>query len=360
MREICPRKAFVSVCFLTLLMLFFIGAFIYIVDPFYHYRGLNRGKLYPTTTRFNERYVNDGIIKHYDYNAMIIGTSMTENFKTSEFDSLFHLNSIKVPAAGASYKEINERLETAVKYNGNIKMILRCLDYDKLLDGPDDMRFDESYYPTYLYNDFLLDDVKYLWNKKIAWNALEDFKTLLTQDKWVSFDDYANWQNEETFGKEAIVSSYERTEQAKDEKDLTTQERNNIRENLYQNVIQIAEENSGIDFFYFFSPYSIYYWDSLNQSGELTRQLEAEKYAIELLLGYDNIHIYSFFNEYEVISNSNNYKDIRHYSEDINSQILVWIKDGHDEITVDNYKEYLDREKQFYCNYDYEKLFSDS
>lgn len=67
MREICPRKAFVSVCFLTLLMLFFIGAFIYIVDPFYHYRGLNGGKLYPTTNGSNERYVNDGIIKHYDY-----------------------------------------------------------------------------------------------------------------------------------------------------------------------------------------------------------------------------------------------------------------------------------------------------
>ena len=43
-----------------------------------------------------ERYLNDGIIKTYDYDAAIVGTSMMQNFKASQFDRLFGTKSIKV------------------------------------------------------------------------------------------------------------------------------------------------------------------------------------------------------------------------------------------------------------------------
>ena len=46
--------------------------------------------------------------KHFDYDAIITGTSMTENFLSSEFDSLFGVNSVKTTFSGASYKEINQ------------------------------------------------------------------------------------------------------------------------------------------------------------------------------------------------------------------------------------------------------------
>ena len=57
-----------------------------IVDPFFHYHAPAGWMSYYL---HNQRYQNDGILKHFDYDAMITGTSMTENFKTSEMDEIF-------------------------------------------------------------------------------------------------------------------------------------------------------------------------------------------------------------------------------------------------------------------------------
>ena len=78
------------------------------VDPYMHFHK-------PLTDRFfysvnNQRSQNDGIIKNFDYDTIITGSSMTENFRTSEADRFFECNSIKVPFAGATFKELNDNL----------------------------------------------------------------------------------------------------------------------------------------------------------------------------------------------------------------------------------------------------------
>ena len=88
-----------------------IGGYMYKIDPYMHFHK-------PDTERYfysldNQRSQNDGITKHFDYNAIITGTSMTENFMATEVDSIFNVNSIKVPYSGATYKEINDNLKTA-------------------------------------------------------------------------------------------------------------------------------------------------------------------------------------------------------------------------------------------------------
>ena len=72
-----------------------------VIDPLFHYHRPLSFLSYPL---HNQRYQNDGILRHFDYDAIIIGTSMTENFKTSEFDRLWNLSSIKVPFNGGHYK----------------------------------------------------------------------------------------------------------------------------------------------------------------------------------------------------------------------------------------------------------------
>ena len=62
-----------------------------IVDPYFHYHK-------PITKyRLNdERYINDGIARHFDYDAIIIGNSLCQNFSTSQYDELFGTNSVKL------------------------------------------------------------------------------------------------------------------------------------------------------------------------------------------------------------------------------------------------------------------------
>ena len=109
------------VVFVTFFIIILLGiaSITIIIDPYFHYHKPLSGLQYPIS---NQRYQNDGILKHFEYDAIIIGTSMTENFKASEFDKIFGVNSIKVPFSGASYKEINDNLKTAIKYNSDIKL----------------------------------------------------------------------------------------------------------------------------------------------------------------------------------------------------------------------------------------------
>lgn len=167
-----------------------LGTVIYI-NPFMHYHE-------PYTEEFfyeldNPRSMNDGIIKHFDYDAVIIGTFMTENFKTSEFDALFERNSIKVPFAGGTYKEINQNVKTILETHANVKTVVRCLDMDAFFDNKDAMRTDLGEYPVYLYNNNPIDDVYYVLNRDVlytrCWNMVKQ-KYKGVSPGITSFDNY--------------------------------------------------------------------------------------------------------------------------------------------------------------------------
>lgn len=81
--------------FIAVLLL--IAAITIYVDPFFHYHAPLADWAY---TIDDERYQNDGITRNFAYNGIITGTSMTENFKTSEADELFHAKFVKVPFSG--------------------------------------------------------------------------------------------------------------------------------------------------------------------------------------------------------------------------------------------------------------------
>ena len=73
----------VSISLLALLLV--VGGITYLVDPYFHYRAPMQGLSYKVE---NASYINDGISRNFDYNAMITGPSMTSGFKTAEADAL--------------------------------------------------------------------------------------------------------------------------------------------------------------------------------------------------------------------------------------------------------------------------------
>ena len=72
---------------------------------------------------------------------------------------------------------------------------------------------------------------------------------------------------------------------------------------------------------------------------------------------YENLHLYSFFDEFDMITNLDNYKDTRHYSEDVNSYILESMAKKDHEITADNYETYCQNTWDFYTAYDYDSIY---
>ena len=337
----------------VLFMLACVISVVAIIDPYFHYHAPLSILEYPI---YLQRYQNDGILRSFKYDAIITGSSMTENFKTSEFDELFAVTSVKVPYAGASFKEINNVLSRALKKNPTVRYVVRGLDTGRILDEKNTMRYEDDSYPWHLYDDALYNDVKYILNKEVILHAGNVIKYTLTGGKTTTFDEYSNWNDSVTFGKEAILSAYGRPKKIEEQLDITAA-LDNLRGNIEQNVVSLAKEHPDVTFYYFFTPYSIFWWDKADRTNELDLYFQGLEEATRIMLEYDNIQVFSFYDDYEMICNPDNYRDYVHYSEDINSRILQWMKAGEHRITKENYVSYWDETRSFYENFDYDQLF---
>lgn len=325
------------------------------VDPYMHYHKPLTDSFYYTLC--NQRSQNDGITKHFDYDAIITGTSMTENFKASEMDAVFGCCSIKVSYSGGSFKEINDNLTIALETHPDIRYIVRSLDRYSIGIDKDTMRTDLGKYPTYLYDKSLFNDVQYLLNKDVVQTALWGVWDLMTGDEGgiTSFDEYSNWMSYYTFG---VNSFLDRTfSSPAEENSMTEETRQAVRENLQQNVIALAEANPNTDFYCFLPPYSAAYWGEVWSNGELMRQMELEKYAASLIVPHENIHLFAW-DRFDLWDDLNNFKDSTHYGEWINSWMLLQMKNGEGRLTEENYEEYFRNMYDHYSTFDYDSLAS--
>lgn len=341
-------------------LLFLMGKFVYDIDPYFHYRKPKTDSYYYILN--NQRSQNDGICKHFEYDALITGTSMTENFKTSELDELFGVNSIKVSYSGGSYKEINDSIAIALKNNRDLKMVVRGLDTGMFFDSSNRMREDLGIYPTYLYDDNPFNDVSYLLNKDVIFgrayamtkeNDTENFKPGIT-----SFDNYSRWQSAYKFGIDTVLPNGISYSGNGKQIHLSDEEKKTICELISKNVTSLADKYPETEFYYFFTPYSIVWYKKLVENGEIYRQIEAEQYIIELILEHDNIKLFSFSGIEDIITNINHYKDDTHYGTWINSYILRCMRNNEHRLTKENYQKYLEEELKLFVNYDYNSLNS--
>ena len=334
------EKKFFKINILVIISILISIMFIVVlIDPYFHYHKPLPFLNYKIS---NQRYINDGIIKHFDYNAIITGTSMTENFRTSQFDKIFNSNSIKVPFSGGSYREINDAIETALKNNNDIKYVFRGLDYGKINEEYDKMAYDS--YPVYLYDNNIFNDYKYWWNKEILIRGIaQNIVYNILGKKTTSFDEYSSW-HEEKGGKDKVLKNYKRVNKENSKRFLSEVDILRIDKNISENITKLPKEYPNVKFIYFITPYSIVYWDELNQKNELEKQIRAEEYMLEKILEVSNIELYSFYSNYLLITDLEKYKDPGHYIGEINDQILNWIKNGEYRLSKENYKEYIKKE----------------
>ena len=334
------------------------GGLVYKVDPFFHYHAPDTETYYYRLN--NERSQNNGISRNFDYDALITGTSMTENFTTTEMDALFGTHSIKVCYSGGTYREINDNLKIALASQPKLKTVVRCLDMEKFTQGKDEMRTDLGAYPTYLYDDNPFNDLKYVLNRNVIMErVLPMIAETLHADfapGMDSFDEYTRWENRFTYGREAVFKDNRNRAQVSPDTHLSDEERETIRENIEANVTDLARQYPDVTFYYFLSPYSAAWWRLTVERGQLLRQIEEEQYVIELVLECPNIRLHSFNNRTDITTDLNNYKDFTHYGGWVNSLILRWMRDGEYLLTKENYREYLEEEYAFYKNFDYDLL----
>ena len=128
--------------------------------------------------------------------------------------------------------------------------------------------------------------------------------------------------------------------------------------NLTKNILPFVEDNPGTQFYFFFPPYSILYWNNVKRENTFEATMEQYRYVAERLLGYKNARVF-YFQTMEETLNLSNYADYSHYKPAINKFMVECFKDGKYEIkSVEEMDKGLLTVRKMVADFDYADLFS--
>ena len=331
---------------LLLSLLIFIGALTITVDPLFQYHTPWFG-LEPVID--DERYQNAGIAKNFDFCNVIIGNSMSENFRVSQAEQVFGGSTVKLVASGSYAIDWSYTLDILQKKETPVKTIMFNLDPYVFNASATELNHD---LPIYLYDDIKVNDINYLYNFQI----MNDFTVnLFMRNLKGDIPDYEEafiWDDTTNAGKEKILSTYERPK-------VNTEP---VDENKY---IDLAMDNIGIlteyfdsmpetEFVFFYSPFSVLYWDGCMRGNRIESYHKIYIEGARELLKYDNVSVYLWSDELmlDIISDLDYYVDESHYNSSVSSLILERIGKQEGLLTKDNYRSEIDTLFQYLYQYD--------
>ena len=129
-----------------------------------------------------------------------------------------------------------------------------------------------------------------------------------------------------------------------------------IEKNLDVNIIPFIEEHPDTEFTIFYPPYSILYWYDAKRTGDVDIIVGKLKYMTERLLAYDNVEVYLFCGDEDIITNFDNYADYTHYSTAVCDYMVSCFETGEHRIVFSNYESELEALRQLALNYPYEDI----
>lgn len=317
-----------------ILLLLGVTGIVILLDPFYQYHKPLGSMKAVLTDRDNQCI---GSVLNFDYDALILGSSVTENFNNHWFDEGYHCTTIKAIRASGSTADLQYLLNQAYK-DHDLKYVFYGLDTMALISDVS-ASFDNTNSIMYLYTRNIFDDYPYLWNKEVL---LEKIPYMLAYSYLFDYDDGKsyNWAIYKNFSAQDAMRAYS----------LAERQLPMLPENYFEDLalanLSLVQENieahPETEFIIFFPPYSLLWWDSAYCNGFTDSYLYIQSRVIETLLTYDNVELYYFQQDREVVSNLDNYMDMVHYSEQINYRMYQSMVSQSNMLTIDNYKDVLE------------------
>lgn len=344
------KQFFYKTILWSLGVLLLIAALVFVFDPFVHYHA----PISPlAAVETDERGQQIGVAKNCDYDTALIGTSMSENFVASWFDDgICGKKTVKLSMQGAHFDDFSKLLDAALSKE-TTKNIYISLDNYLILHVPENY---PSTIPDYLANDDITDDVYYLWNKSVAFVYLPEFIiNNFTED--FSSDNAYCWAKNYEFNEYVAKATYLpfRLLQKTDEEPFDAYYRYGYQ--LIDSLTPYIEARPDVNFILYAPPYSILYWDDCILRGRLTAEICAMNEVYGTLLWHPNVRLFYFQDNWDIITDLNNYKDYSHYSQDINRYMYECMRDGICEVDKDTYYDKLLKFSEDVADYDFESVF---
>ena len=141
---------------------------------------------------------------------------------------------------------------------------------------------------------------------------------------------------------------------------MTDEEREELRVSIEKNFVANVKAHPDVQFYYFFPPYSVLGWYiTYISDGKYYAYTEAMRMISEEMIQYDNVHLFTFDDAYDITTNLDNYGDAGHYSAEISDWIIEQMAADNYRLTEDNIDSRLSEIEKYYYELDYEKFYEE-
>lgn len=305
-----------------------LSALVIYIDPFQVYRLASR--YIPPIDNTTQVYANAGIVRHYDYDSAIVGTSVTENFRPSQMDDLLGGRFIKLcTSAGTAY---NHALLLDLAFDTHeMKRIVYGLDVYSLIAELDETG---STVPMYLYDHNPFNDAAYWLNRSVLGSFLPRCLRTWGQTQENSIrDQMYNWAGRDPYGLIALYNA----QFTPPEEILDADSRIRLAQaNIETHILPFITAHPDVQFDFFFPPYSAAEWSTMQSKGTLEAMLALRSVCYEMLSPHENVTLYDFAAREDWVLNLDNYKDTLHYGQWINDAIVEEIAKGSCAVSSQN------------------------
>ena len=347
MKQVYKRWAAALLGTAVLLLILCAGT-VRVVDPFFHYHDPDpEGEVW-----FDQRAQGAGLLRTQEYETVLMGSSLAANYRSFWFDVFYETSTVKVTFPNGGFEEFSQALDYAYTQQG-VKRVIFGLDPNLLARDPAEA---PNQLPGYLYDENPLNDGKYLLNKDVlmrsGYTVLKKAagETQALQDAFV-------WDGNVFFSRTLALAGYERPEVIGEAvaEDAFLE---NARANLAI-VTGWMEQHPDTEFIFYFSPYSILFWDKMDRQGETEAMLKLLEETTETLLQYDNAQLQFFMADEVIITDLDNYADHIHVAGKVTYRMAEAMPTESYRMTGENRMEMLDGLRQLVVNYDYDEIWEE-
>lgn len=314
----------------SLALLLLLTAVVVLFDPFYQYHKPLPGLKSVLT---DKEYQCVGTLRTFDYDSLIVGSSVCENYNNHWFDDGFGCTAIKAIRSYGATADLCYLLDIAYQ-NQDLKYIFFNIDPSSLT-ADTQTTYESTGCPMYLYDTNYLNDYSYVLNKDVMMEKIPYMLAFSLKNDYDEGNSY-NWAQWKYFGADLATGMYGRLSSVK-----PMYEETYYQEELAGNIALLeaqVQAHPETTFIFFFPPYSMLWWDNAYRSGERDSHLYNEEQVIAALLEYDNVEIYYYQDEEEIITDLDNYMDMIHFSKDINRIICDKMIAKEGMLTKENYR----------------------
>lgn len=271
----------------------------------------------------DNRIINTGLAKNGNYNTLIFGSSTSQNILKKDVDNMLKVNSINLSIPGTTNYEQRKLLNVA----------LTKVNLQKVIYGLDPFVFNRGYEVSrvplekFAYENSKLELYKYFYNFTTFKGII---KGLLGKRNKNWIENHGYWGNNFKYSKENTLSFDESTQWGaqnmgavqifKDGYSLELMKKN------FDATYEMFKNNTEIEFLIYYPPYANIWWDYAERYNAKDTIVEFKEYANEKLKSLKNVKVYDFQNRSDIVNNLDNYKDMVHYSPEINKKIVEDIK----------------------------------